>query len=415
MNESVTLALFGFLVCLPLTSCSRLAANTSPASPEAVPVHATLAVSQDVPFEITGVGNVEAIESVEVRSRITGQIKQVVFKEGQEVTKGQLLFTIDQGTLERQAAEQQAQLERDLAMEQQAHAVVARDIASQKQSQSDAEIATQLGKLGVISGQRVNQLITVSDTNRAGMHSDQAAAEAAAGATKADRARLAQTRLQLSLTNVVAPIAGRAGAVMIKTGNIVRENDTTLVNLLQLAPIHVSFGIPEQTLPEVQRLHADRPLTVEASSGNGLAVKGHLDFIDNTVDTSTGTIRLKAVFPNTQTSLWPGQFVHVRLRLRTDEGKTTVPASAIQDGLEGKYTWLVESGRAKMVPVVVVRTYKPENGVEKAILGSGIHPGDLVVTEGQLRLTPGAKVLLMDAPAARPRSSLDKAATTPKS
>jgi multidrug efflux system membrane fusion protein len=390
------LVLLGTFMWLPLTSCSRLVANANTAPPEGVPVRVSLAASRDVPLDVSSVGNVEAIGSVEVKSRIAGQIKRVAFEEGQGVTKGELLFTIDRDALDRQAAEQEAALERDAAMEQQAREVVAKDVASQKQSQSEAEVALQLGKLGVLSGQRVNQLVTTSDAATAELRSDQAAVEAAVGATKADQARLAQTQLQLTFSNVVAPISGRAGAAMVKAGNMVRENDTTLVTLLQLTPIQVTFGIPEQVLPEVQQLNALGPLTVEARSGDGAVHEGHLVFIDNTVDPNTGTIRLKAAFPNTDSGLWPGEFVHVRLRLRIDKEKIVVPEASIQDGLDGKYAWLVTSGTAAMTPVTLLRTYTPEDGPEQAIIGSGIKSGDMIVTEGQLRLTPGARVSLLN-------------------
>jgi membrane fusion protein, multidrug efflux system len=378
-----------------------------------IPVRATFAVSQDVPLDVSAVGNLEAIENVEVKSRVAGEIQRVAFEEGQSITKGQLLFTIDRGALERQQAQQQAEVERDAAMEQQALAVVARDTASQKQSQSEADVATQLGKLGVLSGQRVSQLVAASDTGSAGLRSDQAAVEAAVGTTRADRARLAQTQLQLSFANVVAPISGRAGAVMVKAGNIVRENDATLVTLLQLAPIDVTFGIPEQILPEVQRLNAHSPLIVEASNGDGPVFKGRLVFIDNIVDATTGTIRLKAIFPNTDSALWPGEFVNVRLRLRVEKGKTLVPQSAVQDGLDGKYVWLLKSGIATMAPVTVLRAHKPESGPGQAVIGSGINPGDMIITEGQLRLTPGARVSLLEPPDRRlSPSSVGKSKTT---
>jgi membrane fusion protein, multidrug efflux system len=400
------MTILGMLTCLILTSCSRSVVKANVAVPEGVPVRAVLAVSQDVPLEISVVGNVEATDSVEVKSRVAGQIKRVAFEEGQSVTKGQLLFTIDLDTLQRQAAEQQAEVERDVAMEQQARAVVARDTASQKQSQSEADVARQLGTLGVLSGQRVDQLVTTSDAARAALRSDQAAVEAAVGATKADQARLGQTRLQLSFTNVVAPIAGRAGAVMVKAGNMVRDNDTTLVTLLQLAPIHVTFGVPEQILPEVQRLNAAGRLTVEASNGDGAAFEGRLVFIDNTVDATTGSIRLKATFPNTDGALWPGQFVNVRLRLQMEKARTLVPETSIQNGQDGKYVWLVKSGVATVAPVIVLRTYQPENGAEQAIVSSGVSPGDTVVTEGQLRLTAGAKISLLDASREQPSQFL---------
>jgi multidrug efflux system membrane fusion protein len=408
LNRNQKLTSVGLVFCLPLTSCSRLVAKTDAASSIAVPVRAIVAAARDVPLEISAVGNVEAIESVEVKSRIAGQIKELAFAEGQTVSKGQLLFTMDSEALQRQAAEQQAELERDAAIEQQARAVVARDAASQKQSQSEAEIAQKLGTLGVISGQRVNQLVTTSDTARAALRSDQAAVDAAEGTTKADRARLGQTQLQLSYTHVIAPISGRAGAAMVKTGNMVRENDTTLVSLLQLAPIYIIFGIPEQSLSKVQRLNANGPLSVEASNSDGSSFEGYLVFIDNRVDATSGTIRLKAVFPNADGALWPGQFVNVHLRLRMETGRIVVPGSAIQNGLDGKYAWLIRSDRAMMAPVTVLRTYRSENGPEQAIIGRGISAGDTIVTEGQLRLTPGARISLIETPRIQPNPSASK-------
>lgn len=340
------------------------------------------------------------MDRVEVKSRVAGQIKSVAFQEGQNVTKGELLFSIDRETLERQALEQQANLERDAAMEKQARAVVARDTAAEKQSQSEADVARQLGTLGVMSAERVHQLVTTSDTSQAALRADQAAVEAATGTTMADRARLAETQLQMRFTDVVSPISGRAGAVAVKAGNMVRDNDTTLVTVLQLAPIEVTFGIPEQNLPEVRRLNTAGQLTVTASIGgtntNASAREGHLAFIDNTVDTSTGTIRLKAIFPNADSTLWPGEFANVRLRLRMEPRRIVVPESSIQDGLDGKYVWLVKSGVASIAAVTVQRTYRPPTGPEQAIVGVGIMPGDMVVTEGQLRLTTGATIAILD-------------------
>jgi multidrug efflux system membrane fusion protein len=385
------------LLILPITSCSRVVAHANTTPSEGVPIRTTRAVLEDVPLEIAAVGNVEAIESVEVKPRIGGQIKTVAFTEGQQVTKGQLLFTVDRDTLYRQQAQQQAELDRDAAMEQQAEAVAARDAASEKQRRSEAETAKKLGDLGVLSGQSVSQAVSTSDSASAGLHADKAAVAAAAGAVNADRARLAQTQLQMNFANVVAPMSGRAGAAMVKAGNVIRENDTTLVTLLQLAPIHVTFGIPEQALVDIQRLSAQGPLEVEAGTGTGTMAKGHLDFIDNTVDGATGTIRLKASFANADGELWPGEFVNVRLRLRVENGKLVVPESAVQQGVDGRYAWRVEANVATMVPLTVERSYKQQaaNGsvTPLAVLGRGsLRPDDAVVTEGQLRLTPGARV-----------------------
>ncbi|WP_260735915.1 efflux RND transporter periplasmic adaptor subunit [Tunturiibacter lichenicola] len=402
MQANGTVALLCIFICIPLVSCSRVVAHANTSPPEGVPVHVTHVLSQDVPLEITAVGNVEAVERVDVKPRIAGQIRSVAFAEGQNVAKGQLLFTIDHDTMSRQQAQQEAELDRDIAMEQQAVAVAARDAASQKQSQSEADVAVKLGELGVLSGQSVKQAITASDTTRSSLHADQAAIAAAAGAVRADRARLAQTTLQLNFADVVAPITGRAGAAMVKAGNVVLENDTTLVTLLQLAPIRVVFGVPEQSLAEVQRLSAACSLEVEAGTADNRLVEGHLDFIDNTVDAASGTVRMKATFSNTDRALWPGEFVNARLRLRVDARQVVVPQSAIQQGLDGKYAWRVQSGVATMVPVTVLRSYRPattsQAGGEVAVLGSGLSPGDVIVTEGQLRLTPGARVSLVGAP-----------------
>ena len=385
------------MLTLPLASCSRVVAHANTTPAEGVPVRMVRAVVEDVPLEIAAVGNVEAIESVEVKPRIGGQIQSVAFVEGQQVTKGQLLFTVDRDTLHRQQAQQQAELDRDVAMGDQAKAVAARDSALEKQRRAEAETARKLGELGVLSGQSVSQAVSTSDSANAGVHADEAAMAAAAGAVKADRARLAQTQLQMNFADVVAPISGRAGAAMVKAGNVVRENDTTLVTLLQLAPIHVTFGVPEQSLAEVQKLSRVGPLEVEAGSGAGAMVKGRLDFIDNTVDAATGTIRLKASFVNTDGALWPGEFVNVRLRLRVEKGRLVVPESAVQDGANGRYAWRVESNLATMVPVNVERSFRRQDASGRVssvavLTGGELRSGDAVVTEGQLRLTPGVRV-----------------------
>jgi multidrug efflux system membrane fusion protein len=396
VKRNFQFALVWALISLTPASCSRWTTNASAAVSEGVPVRTAVAVVQDVPLDISAVGNIEAINSVQVKSRIAGQVKRVAFEEGQNVTKGQLLFSIDLDTLQRQAEQQQAELERDTAMEQQARAVVARDTAAQKQSRSEADTALELAKDGILSRQRTDQLVTASETSGAILQSDRAAVEAAVGTVHADKARLAQTQLQLGFANVVAPITGRAGAVMVKAGNMVRDNDSTLVSLLQLAPIDVAFGVPEQSLAEIQRLNASGQLTVEVTNGDGPAHEGRLAFIDNTVDATSGTIRLKAAFPNTDGTLWPGEFVNVRLRLQMELGRTVIPSACVQDGMDGKYVWLIKSGIAMMTPVKVRRTYKPDQGPELAVLDRGIDPGSMVVKEGQLRLTSGAKVSLLN-------------------
>ncbi len=392
-------ALLTALLLLALQACTRAGANVDAKEADAVPVRAVSAALRDVPLELEAVGNVEPLQTVAVKARVAGQITQITFAEGQTVAKGQLLFRIDRGALEQQATEQQAELARDGALEAQARAVATRDSAAERQNRADAEVAEKLGALGVLAGQRVHQLMTAHDTSSAALHSDQAAIEAATATKQADRARLAQTRLTLGHTDVVAPIAGRAGAVLVQAGNLVRDNDATLVSLVQLSPISVSFGIPEQSLAEVQQLSRAGALQVEASTGSGTAVAGRLAFIDNAVDRGSGSVRLKAVFANTDETLWPGEFVTVRLRLSVERGRIVVPASAIENGLNGKYVWLARSGKAVIAPVSVLRTWKPPQGAEQAVLGGGVRPGDTVVTEGQLRLTEGARVAVPGVPA----------------
>jgi multidrug efflux system membrane fusion protein len=378
------------------TGCSRVAAKTEDAAQAEIPVRVARAALEDVPLDITAVGNVEAINSVEVKPRVAGPIARVAFAEGENVTQGQLLFSIDRGVLDRQVAEERALMERDAALEEQARATVARDAASEKQSRSEAEVAVKLGELGVLSGQRVDEMTTARDTAGAGLASDKASLAAAESALKADRARLAETQLQQSFTNVVAPISGRAGAALVKTGNLVRDNDTTLVTLLQMAPIYVTFAVPEQSLAEVQRLNAHAPLTVETTLPGGAYAHGRIAFIDNTVDATTGAIRLKAVFPNNDRALWPGEFVQARVRLRVDNGKTIIPDSCIEEGLNGKYVWVIRGAHATMTPVSVERVYAAQSGPPVAVIDAGIRPNDVVVTEGQLRLTTGAQVSILN-------------------
>ncbi len=377
-------------LCMGVAGCRSSTAAT-PAAAEQVPVRAVLTTVADVPLEVAAVGTVEPIASVEVKARVSGQISAVRFREGQDVRKGQLLFTVNPDMLQRQAAEQQATIARDNAVAQQARAIVVRDTAAQRQSRSEAETALTLAQDGVLSRQRADQITTANDSALATLHADESAASSAVASASADRARLAQTELQLHLTGVTAPISGRTGAVLAKAGNIVREQDTTLVQLLQMAPIYVSFGIPEQALSEVQRLNAAHALRVDAGVSGGGSATGTLAFIDNTIDIATGTIRLKAAFDNRDGKLWPGEFVNVRLRLHMDAAQIVVPTVAVQQAQQGPYLWVVTNGVTQMRPVIVRRTYVSPLGGEWAVL-DGIAPGVQVVTEGQLRITAGSHV-----------------------
>jgi membrane fusion protein, multidrug efflux system len=395
------LLLCALAVLALLASCAKKQQNANAAflaMMQSAPVRAVPAVAADVPLDASAVGNVEAIASVDVKSRVAGQILRVDFQEGQNVEKGQLLFEIDPEPLERQIAETQADLVKDAALEQQARANVAKDQAMLKQTAASANRATELQKEGIFSREQTEQAVASNESNQASLEADQAAVESSVASEKADRARLAQTQLQLAYTKITAPISGRAGAIAVKAGNLIKDNDAALVTLLEISPIYVTFGLPEQLLPEVRRYNEQRPLVIQASPGSGQTpVTGTLRFIDNTVDTTTGTIKLKAEFPNTDRALWPGEFVNVQARLSLEHDRIVVPSRTIQTGPQGKYVWVMDAAHNTVAirPVEVLRNYTPPKATEEAVIGRGLQPGEMVVSEGQMRLIPGMKVRVL--------------------
>jgi multidrug efflux system membrane fusion protein len=364
---------------------------------QAVPVRAVPASQSDVPLGVSAVGNVEAIATVDVKSRVAGQVLRVAFQEGQNVTKGQLLFEIDPEPLNRQIAQTQADLAKDAAMEQQARANVVKDQAQIKQTQAAADRGLQLSKEGIFSKEQTEQVVATNDSAQASLDADKAAVDSAVASIKADRARLAQTELQLAYTRITAPITGRAGAIAVKAGNLIKDNDAALVTLLQMAPIYVSFGLPEQLLPDVRKYNAAHPLQVQASAQDAPAETGALRFIDNYVDATTGTIKLKAQFDNIGQRLWPGEFVNVQARLNLEHNRILVPSRTIQTSAQGKYVWVMNpaDGTVAMRPVDVLRIYRAPQSAEQSVIGSGLRAGEMVISEGQMRLMPGAKVRLL--------------------
>jgi membrane fusion protein, multidrug efflux system len=361
-----------------------------------VPVRAVPAKVCDVPLEFTAVGNAEALATVDVKSRVAGEVLRVYFQEGDPVKAGQLLFEIDPEPLQRQIAQIQADLAKDGALEQQARANVAKDEAQLKQTKAEAERALELEKEGIFSREQTEQVVATNDSALASLRADQAAVDSSIASEKSDHARLAQTQLQLTYTKITAPISGRAGSIAVKPGNLIKDNDAALVTLLQISPINVSFGVPEQLLPEVQKYNTAHPLEVEASAGSATAI-GHLDFIDNNVDTTTGTIKLKARFENADRTLWPGEFVNVRGRLNLERDRVTIPSRTVQTGPQGKYVWVMNTADKSVVmrPVDVERIYKPPQGAELSVLKDGLKPGEMVISEGQMRLMPGIKVKVL--------------------
>lgn len=363
----------------------------------AAPVRAVAALAEDVPLDVSAVGTVEAISSVDVKSRVAGQVLRVDFEEGQNVEKGQLLFEIDPEPLQRQIAEIQADITKDAALEQEARANVTKDEANIQQTSASARRASELAREGIFSKEQTEQVVSTNEQALAALAADKAAVESAVASNKADHARLAQTQLQLTYTKITAPISGRAGAVAVKAGNLIKDNDAALVTILQISPIYVSFGLPEQLLEDVRKFNQQHPLLVRATPGGEETATGELKFIDNTVDSSTGTIKLKAEFQNSDRTLWPGQFVDVQTQLDVEHGRITVPVAAVQTGPQGKYVWVMNKGNETVAirPVQVLRNFTPTKGDEVAVIGSGLSAGDMVISEGQMRLAPGMKVQLL--------------------
>jgi membrane fusion protein, multidrug efflux system len=364
---------------------------------QAVPVRAVAAAQSDVPLGVAAVGNVESLATVDVKSRVAGQVLRVMFQEGQNVAQGQLLFEIDPEPLNRQIAQTQADLAKDAAMEQQARANIVKDQAQAKQTSASAERGLALAKEGIFSKEQTEQTVATNDSALAALEADKAAAESASASLRSDQARLSQTQLQLTYTKITAPISGRAGAIAVKAGNLIKDNDVALVTLLQMTPIYVTFSVPEQLLPEVRKYNGEHPLLVEAAPQGGAAQTGKLRFIDNSVDATTGTIKLKAEFANAGQTLWPGEFVNVQARLLLEHDRIVIPSRTVQSGPQGKYVWVMNPADATvaMRPVDVLRIYKPVESAEESVIGTGLKAGEMVISEGQLRLMPGAKVTIL--------------------
>ncbi len=379
---------------LNLAGCSggnaKAGGNAGPAPVAVRLVSATLG---DSPLEIAAIGNVEAITSVDVKSRITAPVTHVYFAEGQDVRKDELLFDLDAETYNRQIVELEATIAKDVATEKQSAANVVKDEVTLKNAQSVAERAKQLRNEGILSQEQTDQAVTTAEAASASLDADRATLESAKATERTDRARLEETRLLIGYTHIPAPISGRAGAIAAREATLVKENDTTLVPILQTSPVYVSFSIPEDLLPEVRRYQASGSLAVQAVTPDNRVSTGTLRFIDNTVDTSTGTIRLKSAFENADRVLWPGQFVNVRARLSMEHNRILIPSQAVQTGPDGKYVWVVSAdSSASMRNVQVLRNYTPAGQSEQAVIGGGLKPGERVVLEGQLRLSPGAHV-----------------------
>ena len=345
----------------------------------AVPVTVAAAVRKDVPLQVKAIGNVEPFSTVSIKSMVAGEILEVGFSEGQDVKKGSLLFVIDRRPYEAALAQAEGNL--------------ARDRANAANSKAQATRWEALFKEGVVSREQHDQVVTQ--------------AQAAQQIVAADEAAVQNAKVNLTYCTIKSPLDGRTGNLMVKLGNVVKANDVPLVTINEVAPIYVTFSVPQQFLPEIKRYDRDHKLAVNAKVQGEPETSGQLTFIDNSVDPQTGMIKLKGTFTNGDRRLWPGQFADVSLTLGIDRNAVLVPSAAVQTGQDGQFVFVVKDNKADMKKVKIGRIVGNDTLIE-----SGVEAGDQVVTDGQLRLTPGAKVAVANGPASTSQAS-DKAANAP--
>ncbi len=347
---------------LASTGCGGNAAKT-PAVPAPAPVVVGHVVRRTVPVSLRAIGNVESLQSVALRSRVAGQLLDVHVARGADVVRGQILFTIDPAPFR-------------IAVDQ-AEAQLARDEALLKKAQDDVA--------------RYEKLVAKEYVTREQYESATSQAAALTATIRSDQATVDDAKLNLSYCTIRAPIDGRAGNINVDAGNLVKANDDTpLVTILQIRPVYVGFSIPEKYLADVRARAAAKRLEVlaHARGEQGEGHPGALTFIDNAVDMTTGTIKLKAQFENDDRVLWPGQFVEVELRISEQADAVVAPTTAIQVGQQGSFVFVVAAdGTAQVRPVTVSRSIG-----EESVIASGLEGGETVITDGQIRVVPGAKV-----------------------
>jgi multidrug efflux system membrane fusion protein len=356
----------------------------------AVPVVTTKVTERDVPVDLAAIGNVEAYTTISVRSLVTGQLETATFHEGDFVRKGQVLFTIDRRPFESALEQAQANLVRDQALLSQAEAQLVRDGAQAEYSQLTAERQAKLTKDGIISKDVSEQARAGAEATAATVKADRAAVESARAQLRAQQAMVDNARVQLGYTTIASPIDGRTGNLTVKVGNLVTANSTELMTIAQIEPIYVTFSVPAIQLNAVKQGFGKEkkiPVTVTPQDGGATPVEGDLAFIDNSVDTSTDTIKLKGRFVNTDHRLWPGQFARVSVRVTTIPHAMVVPNQAVQTGQDGQFVFLVKGDAVEQQPISVGQRIGEDVVVEK-----GLQAGQTIVTEGQLRLEAGTRI-----------------------
>jgi multidrug efflux system membrane fusion protein len=380
---------------LALTGCQKSAPTQVMAAPPVMPVSVAKVVQEAVPTELRVVGTVSASAVVQVKSQIAGELTAVSFTEGQNVTKGELLFRIDSRPYEDAVQQAQAAVERDKAQMAQAEATLARDTAQAKYAETDASLQSELSKGGLTSKSQFDQSKTNVEVAQASAKATQSTIDSARAALRADEVAIDTAKLNLSYCEIHAPLSGRTGNLLVHPGNLVKVNDVALVVIHQVSPIFVDFSVPEQHLGAIRRLNANHKLTVRVSSQDdpGHTASGVLSVIDNTVDATTGTIHLKATFENRDGMLWPGQFVTAVLTLDTIQNAAVIPVIAVQAGQQGSFVYALKpNNTVEIRPVTAGRTFG-----DKVVIEKGLGASDTVVIDGFLVLFPGATVRVVDA------------------
>ncbi len=396
------------LVCLlaiPSVSCSRTDASAATtdrgggrgrggrgAAGEgaAVPVTTAEVQQRDVPVEVAAIGNVEAYETVSVRSQVTGIVTEVLFHEGDFVKKGEHLFTIDPRPYEAMLAQARANLARDQALLTQANAQLARDKANADYTILTNKRNVELAERGIVSKDSAQQSEAQSAATIAAVKADEAAVASARAQLGAEQAAVENATLQLAYTVIRSPINGRSGNLTMKPGNLTTANTTELTTLAQVEPVFVTFAVPATRLPAIRSHDSKNPLSVSAlpQDEDHDPETGAITFVDNSVDTTTDTIKLKAQFANTNHRLWPGQFARVSLRLGMLSNAVVVSNEAVQTGQDGPFVFVVKPDSTVEQRAVSI-TQRVNDDV---VIGQGLKTGETIVTEGQLRLEPGSRV-----------------------
>jgi multidrug efflux system membrane fusion protein len=350
-----------FALCV-IAACSK---KDPPRAPT-VPVSVTTVKRVSVPYVVTANGVAEPMQTVAVESQVNGILNRVTFAEGQPVQAGQVLFEIDSRPY--------------VAVLNQARAQLARDQAMSVSARRDAARYAALVKEGYVTGSQADQA--------------EANAASAAATVEADRANVQKAALDVANTTIRAPISGRTGSLLVRQGNLVKANsEPPLVVINQIQPILVRFAVAQSQFPDIQKYYrGGNALLVKAtpSEGSGVPLSGTLAFVDNNVDSTTGTVLLKARFANPEGTMWPGQYMSVALQLYVDPGALTLPSPAVLTGQQGTYVYTIDSaGTAKQRPVQVSRTVD-----SLSVIASGVQDGEQVIVDGQSRLIPGSKVAI---------------------